>query len=167
MPTSIKSTRSKMSYKSKGGSYVDQTLFSSPSKQQQSQFAKAGASILSINDLRKVREQTEKGLQKDAIILPREELDRIRLASKIVSKDQEKQEKQLYEEQKEKQRVLHNAKKKRMLQMDRERANKLPPSEFQVEDRQQKEGLLKNAQEMFDEEKDDVKTMNQMLLYSK
>ena len=51
--------------------------------------------------------------------------------------------------------------------MDKERTNKLPPSEFQVEETQKKTGLLNIAQKALDEEKDDVKTMNQMVLYSK
>jgi hypothetical protein len=164
------SVRSKNSYKSvrSKGSYVDESLFGSAKKQQQSsQMARAGATIVSINELRKVREQTEKGLQKDAIILPKSELERIRLSSKIVTKDEQMQSKQLVEEQKERQRVLHNARKKRMIHMDRERNQKLPPSEFEVEDKEKKEGLLHNAQNILDEEKDDVKTMNQMVLYSK
>lgn len=167
MPQSVRSTKSHHSYKSKA-SYVDEALFGSSKKGKPvSSMARAGASILSINDLRKIREQTEKGLQKDAIILPKTELDRIRHASTIVSKDMEMQQKRIHEEQKERQRVAHNLRKKRMMHMDKERSNKLPPSEFQVEDSQKKQGLLKNAQAALDEEKDDVKTMNQMVLYSK
>lgn len=172
MPKSVAaSVRSKNSYKSGRSktSYVDEALFGSAAKQTNgnTQIARAGASIVSINELRKVREQTEKGIQSDAIILPKSELDRIRFSSKVVTKDQKLQEKQIFEEQKEKQRVLHNARKKRMIQMDKERTTKLPPSEFQVEEHEKKEGLLSNAQRALDEEMDDVKTMNQMVLYSK
>lgn len=171
MPQSIAaSVRSKNSYKShhSKGSYVDESLFGSAKKKDTTNtMARAGATIVSINELRKVREQTEKGQQSDAIILPKSELDRIRLSSKIVTKSQQQQEKQLLEEQKEKQRVLQNARKKRIVQMDKERQNKMAPSEFQVEATQKKQGLLANAQNALDEEKDDVKTMNQMVLYSK
>jgi hypothetical protein len=146
---------------------VDESLFGGNNKSPKKTFANAGASIVSINELRKVREQTEKGQQKDAIILPKSELDRIRFASKIVTKDQQAQEKQIFEEQKEKQRIMNEARKKRMKQMDKERINKLPPSEFQVESEQKKQGLLTNAQKALDEDMDDVKTMNKMVLYSK
>lgn len=173
MPQSVASSvRSKNSYKSgrSKNSYVDESLFGSNKKKPSNgdnTIARAGASIVSVNELRKVREQTEKGQQKDAIILPRTELDRIRLSSKVVTKDQHMQEKQLLEEQKEKQRVLHNARKKRIMLLDKERNNKLPPGEFQQEETQKKQGLLANAQSALDEEMDDVKTMNQMVLYSK
>ena len=170
MPQSVAgSVRSKHSYRSvrSKGSYVDESLFGSNKKSPKKTFANAGASIVSINELRKVREQTEKGQQKDAIILPKSELDRIRFASKIVTKDQQAQEKQIFEEQKEKQRIMNEARKKRMKQMDKERINKLPPGEFQVESEQKKQGLLTNAQKALDEDMDDVKTMNKMVLYSK
>lgn len=167
MPKSIAgSVRSKNSYHSKR-SYVDEALFGSGKKNPSNTMARAGATIISQHEVRKIREHTEKGQQKDAIILPKSELDRIRLSSKIVTKDQTMQQKQLFEEQKEKQRIMHNARKKRMMQMDKERNSKLPPSEFQIEEQQKKEGLLQNAQSTLDEEKDDVKTMNQMVLYSK
>lgn len=171
MPQSVAgSVRSKNSYKShrSKGSYVDESLFGSAKKKANGNaMARAGATIVSVNELRKVREQTEKGLQKDAIILPKSELDRIRLGSKIVTKDEKMQRTQIAMEQKEQQRIMNEARKKRMRQMDKERTNKLPPSEFQVEEAQKKTGLLNIAQKALDEERDDVKTMNQMVLYSK
>lgn len=171
MPQSVAgSVRSKKSFRSvrSKGSYVDESLFGSAKKKSNGNtMARAGATIVSVNELRKVRDQTEKGLQKDAIILPKSELDRIRLASKVVTKDEQMHETQLAKEQKEQQRIMFEARKKRMRQMDKERANKLPPSEFQVEETQKKTGLLNNAQKALDEEMDDVKTMNQMVLYSK
>jgi hypothetical protein len=172
MPQSIAgSVRSKNSYKSNRSknSFVDESLFGSAKKQapRDNQFARTGASIVSINELRRVREKTEKGQQKDAIILSKSELDRIRLSSKYATKDEMQQGRQLLEEQKEKQRVLQHARKKRMIQMDKERNNKLPPTEYEKEDKEKKDGLMRNAQNILDEEKDDVKTMNQMMLYSK
>jgi len=109
---SVISKHSMKSGKSKA-SYVDESLFGTNKKIEngQSQMAKAGATILSINELRKIREQTEKGLQKDAAILSKIELDRIRQASIIMSKDQQEQEKKIMEEQKDKQMTLHNSRK--------------------------------------------------------
>ena len=54
-----------------------------------------------------------------------------------------------------------------MVQMDRDRAKKLPPTEIEVEQNQRADGLLAKAQQQLDEEHDDVKHMNQMVLYSK
>lgn len=54
-----------------------------------------------------------------------------------------------------------------MLEMDKERSNKLPPTEYQQLTKEKNETLLTKAQQMMDEEHDDVKHMNQMMLYSK
>ena len=54
-----------------------------------------------------------------------------------------------------------------MLELDKERALKMPPTEQQLIDKEKAEGLLTKAQKMMDEDHDDVKHMNQMMLYSK
>jgi len=54
-----------------------------------------------------------------------------------------------------------------MLALDKERGNKLPPTENQQLEKDKNETLLTKAQRMLDEEHDDVKHMNQMMLYSK
>ncbi len=59
------------------------------------------------------------------------------------------------------------ARKQRMLEMDRERAKKIPATEYQQLNKEKNETLLTKAQQMLDEEHDDVKHMNQMMLYSK
>jgi hypothetical protein len=59
------------------------------------------------------------------------------------------------------------ARKQRMLDMDKERSNKIPPTEYQQLTKDKNETLLTKAQMMLDEEHDDVKHMNQMMLYSK
>lgn len=54
-----------------------------------------------------------------------------------------------------------------MLELDKERANKMPLSEQQILDKEKADGLLTKAQQIMDEDHDDVKHMNQMMLYSK
>ncbi len=51
--------------------------------------------------------------------------------------------------------------------MDRERANKIPPTDIEQAQRNKDVGILSKAQAQLDEELDDVKHMNQMVLYSK
>lgn len=51
--------------------------------------------------------------------------------------------------------------------MDRERSKKVPPTESEVAQRDKDLGILSKAQAQLDEELDDVKNMNQMILYSK
>jgi ribosomal protein L11 methylase PrmA len=60
-----------------------------------------------------------------------------------------------------------NARKARMQAMDRERANKVPPTDIEQANRNKDVGILSKAQAQLDEELDDVKHMNQMVLYSK
>ena len=54
-----------------------------------------------------------------------------------------------------------------MQEMDRERQKKVPPTESEVAQREKDVGILSKAQAQMDEELDDVKHMNQMILYSK
>lgn len=60
-----------------------------------------------------------------------------------------------------------NARKARMQAMDKERAQKVPPSDIEQSTRNKDVGILSKAQAQLDEELDDVKHMNQMVLYSK
>jgi hypothetical protein len=54
-----------------------------------------------------------------------------------------------------------------MLELDKERAAKMPLSEQQQIEKEKADSLLTKAQQMMDEDHDDVKHMNQMMLYSK
>jgi hypothetical protein len=149
-------------------SYVDESLFGNQNKKQATTLvAPPGASIVSVHDLRRIREQTEKGQKADAIIIGKTELDRIRNSTTIVTREEVKQTKKMLDEQKDQQRAAAKARKKRMLTLDQERSSKLAPSDYQILSQKKKEGLLQNAQDILDEEKDDVKHMNQMCLYSK
>ena len=51
--------------------------------------------------------------------------------------------------------------------MDLERGNKVPPTAIEADQKDQAMGLLAKAQAQMDEEHDDVKHMNQMVMYSK
>ena len=59
------------------------------------------------------------------------------------------------------------ARKAKMQQMDATRAAKVKPSDFQVAEKNKAETLLSKARKKLDEDMDDVKHMNQMVLYSK
>lgn len=91
----------------------------------------------------------------------------MKAATKIQSKEAEIQQRRLLEEQKESAMAAAKARKQRMLDLDKERALKMPPTEQQIIDKEKADGLLTKAQQMLDEDHDDVKHMNQMMLYSK
>ena len=59
------------------------------------------------------------------------------------------------------------ARKAKMQELDKNRASKLPKSDIQHREQEKAQGLLAKAQQQMDEEHDDVKHMNQMVLYSK
>ena len=63
--------------------------------------------------------------------------------------------------------VASKARKTKMINMDKERTSKLPMTDIEREQSKKAEGLLAKAQTQMDEEHDDVKHMNQMVLYSK
>jgi len=54
-----------------------------------------------------------------------------------------------------------------MLEMDAQRATKIKPTQYQANEKNKAETLLSKAQKKLDEDLDDVKHMNQMVLYSK
>jgi len=54
-----------------------------------------------------------------------------------------------------------------MVGMDKDRSSKLPPTAIEVEQSKKADALLANAQHQLNEEHDDVKLMNKMVLYSK
>jgi Tfp pilus assembly protein PilN len=54
-----------------------------------------------------------------------------------------------------------------MAKFDVQRQHMLPPDQSQIENQQVTDNLLTRAQTLIDEEQDDVKKMNQMVLYSK
>lgn len=54
-----------------------------------------------------------------------------------------------------------------MMEMDAQRASKAKPTEWQQAEKNKGETLLSKAQKRMDEGLDDVKAMNQMVLYSK
>jgi len=162
------STHSQISKNSKKSvvskpSYVDESLFGNTKKGG----ANGGTATLTKEQLREIREKTEKGQKSEAIVINQGELDRMKAATKIQTKEQESQQRRLLEEQKDSAMAAAKARKQRMLDLDKERALKMPPTEQQIIDKEKAEGLLTKAQQMLDEDHDDVKHMNQMMLYSK
>ena len=59
------------------------------------------------------------------------------------------------------------ARKQKMMELDKTRGGKVPLTEQQKFDKEKQETLLTKAMDRLDEEQDDVKHMNQMMLYSK
>lgn len=150
---------------------VDETLFGNGSQAKTgSKFpggVHTGAGFISMDELRAIRGKTEKNNQNDAVIISKNDLDRIKDATTIKTRDQLVQEKKLADQQKQAAMAKSMAKKKKMIEMDQQRAQKVKPSEHQKYEGKKNETLLSKAQKQLDNEMDDVKQMNQMVLYSK
>ena len=104
---------------------------------------------------------------REAAVLSQAEIARMKASTKIQSANEAAEQKRIMEEQKAQRQAMAKTRKQKMIQMDGERSKKLPPTEIEVEASKKAEGLLAKAQEQLDEEHDDVKHMNQMVLYAK
>ena len=71
-----------------------------------------------MDELRTIREKTEKNNQNDAVIISKNDLDRIKQATTIKTKEQIIQEKKLVEEQKQAALAKSKARKQKMQEMD-------------------------------------------------
>jgi len=71
-----------------------------------------------MDELRAIREKTQKNNQNDAVIISKNDLDRIRDATTIKTKDQLLQEKKLMDQQKAAALAKSKAKKQKMIAMD-------------------------------------------------
>ena len=78
-----------------------------------------------MGELREIRTKTEKNSQNDAVIISKNDLDRIKDATTIKTKDQIIQEKKLADQQKAAALAKSKAKKARMIAMDEKRAQKV------------------------------------------
>merc|ERR1719265_753150 len=95
------------------------------------------------------------------------ELSRLRENATLLSKEQELEMKAKAEEAYAARMKISRDRKERMQQMEEERKKNAMLNECEQDARAQKNGVLEKAKQMMDEEMDDVKHMNQMMLYSK
>ena len=69
------------------------------------------APVVDKDELREIRKKTEKGQKSDAIVISHSELERMKAATKIQTKEQESQHRKLLEEQKDQQMADAKARK--------------------------------------------------------
>merc|ERR1719453_1780243 len=103
----------------------------------------------------------------DAVVVPASEMNRLRNNATMLTKAEEEALKQQALISQEARQAKAKERKERMVRLEEERKKKEMLTEFDKEDRAQKNGVLEKAKQALDEEMDDVKHMNQMMLYSK
>merc|ERR1719217_598586 len=92
---------------------------------------------------------------------------RIRDNGTLVSKEEELERKARQMEAYEERMQRSRDRKEKMICLEEERKKKAMLSDFETDERAQRNGVLEKAKQALDEEMDDVKHMNQMMLYSK
>lgn len=117
--------------------------------------------------LRSIRKEVEKQPTNKAAMLSQTEINRIKGTTKIETQEEKQMAATLVRQQKEAAQQESKARKERMQQFDRERAARVQPNDIEQAQRNKDVGILSKAQAQMDEELDDVKHMNQMVLYSK
>eukprot|EP00747_Dinoflagellata_sp_TGD_P162038 gnl/TRDRNA2_/TRDRNA2_179192_c0_seq1.p1 gnl/TRDRNA2_/TRDRNA2_179192_c0~~gnl/TRDRNA2_/TRDRNA2_179192_c0_seq1.p1 ORF type:complete len:519 (+),score=219.78 gnl/TRDRNA2_/TRDRNA2_179192_c0_seq1:105-1661(+) len=103
----------------------------------------------------------------DAIVIPASELNRLRDNATMLTKEEELAIKRRQEAVYAERMAKSQARKEKMMQMEEERKKNALLSDMEKESRSQKNSVLEKAKMMMDENLDDVKHMNQMMLYSK
>lgn len=117
--------------------------------------------------LRSIRQECEKQPTAKAAVMSQKDIERMKQASKIETADDIKQKTLVAQQQRESVMAASNARKAKIQALDKERANKVQPTDIEIQNRQKDAGILSKAQAQLDEGLDDVKHMNQMVLYSK
>ncbi len=136
-----------------GPSYVDESLFGSPSR---SRMGQSGASVMGRN-----------AGKQDAIKITRAEWARIVASTKITTDDiRREEEKDVRHAQIEAQREAR-AKRERMAAAEAQRIQNLPKSYLQKRQEEEKEVVLTQAARLREESQDDVKSMNAMVQYAR
>ena len=104
----------------------------------------------------------------EVAVLSAHELQRMKQQSKILTKEERIAQQKLYAEQEEKQQAKGQAKRKKMLELEQEMRLAAPPlTDMEREDLEKKGALRKNAEEIHNENRDEVKKMNQLINYAK
>ena len=130
--------------------------------------AGAGVGIISQDELRDIRGTAEKGSVNNAAIITRAELDRIRGETVIKSDAQIKAERKLLNAQKEEQFMANTKRKEKMGGFDKTRPNQMSMMKsVMTKVGPGPDALLTKANEQMDEQLDDVKHMNHLMLQSK
>jgi len=103
----------------------------------------------------------------DAVVIPASELNRLRENATLMSKAEQDELKKRAEESYNERMKRSQARKEKMLQMEEERKKNALAADKDKGAMAQKNSVLERAKQMLDEDMDDVKHMNQMMLYSK
>jgi len=107
------------------------------------------------------------GGKQDAVVIAVSELNRLRDNARLLTKEEELENKKRQEEAYAERMQKSVARKEKIRQLEEERKKNALLVDNEKDGRAQKNSVLERAKQMLNEEMDDVKHMNQMMLYSK
>lgn len=137
---------------------VDESLFGG-GKQSQSNISK--------EKLDKLLNEKPTHVETDSVVVTGSELARLRKLATVVDKADVERQRQEAEAAKAAAQAKARERKEKMIAMEAKRKANLAKSDLEVEDEGKMSNLLENAERARDEQLDDVKHMNQMMLYAK
>jgi len=156
---SVGSRKSTGRYKTVGQGGVDDSLFGGGAKTNESSISKA--------HLDKLLKEKPANVETDSIVITGNELSRLRKLATVVDRAEVERQRQEAEAQKAAQQAKARERKEKMIAMEAKRKANLAKSDLELEDEGKMSNLLENAERARDEQLDDVKHMNQMMLYAK
>lgn len=157
---SVGSRKSTARYKSVGAGGVDESLFGGGK-------GPAQTGGMSKAKLEKLVNEKPTHVETDSIVITGNELDRLRKLATVVNKADIERERQEAEAAKAAAQAKARERKEKMIAMEAKRKANLAKSDLEMEDESKMSNLLENAERARDEQLDDVKHMNQMMLYAK
>jgi len=102
-----------------------------------------------------------------SIILTQSELERIKYASRVLTAAEREEQYQLYKLEKQKLLDATEERKNFMQQMERQRRKNEKLSDIEQEAKEKSQYLLEKAQEQMEEEEDEIKKLNELILNAK
>lgn len=146
-------------------SNVDESLFGNKKPGEGGSKGKAQVQVVEKDYGKKFAEP--KPDPSDYLVVSRSELERMKKPTSILTPEEISEIKQAKMAKKDAEMAVSNARKERMVKMEEERKKHVKPTETE-ELKQAEEGATKSRAEfMLEEQLDEVKRMNQMMLYSK
>jgi hypothetical protein len=151
------------------GANVDESLFgaqrTAPNRANDKEITITGKDTVQVRY--KNRQQSNAGAKGDAVVIPASELNRLRDNATLLTAAEQSEIKKRAEEAYNERMKRSQARKEKMIGMEEERKKNELAADKEKGGNAQKNSVLNKAKMQMDEDMDDVKHMNQMMLYSK
>lgn len=150
---------------------VDETLFGSPQKSKKASKPSAApkkpeVSVITKDLIRKIK-VPEKDPTERSIILNTVQYDRIKEASRVLTAAEKAERLRAIKAQKEADQGAAQSRKNFMSEMEAQRMKREKPSELEKEGKDKSKVLLAKAEEQLNEQEDEIKKLNEIILNAK